>query len=414
MSIRQLALFVHVMMVVVLVQSSPGWSGGPVHGAKGAAMGTAFAAVVDDPSAIAHNPAGLGFLEGTRIYSGITAVTHQTDFSAAEGSTESTEFQVFFPPHLYASSDLKTESVAVGLGIFSQFGIGGRKWPDDGPFRYLSTESYIATLAANPVVAWRPLPSLALSAGAVYLWTVNRMERKVDQSPMGAGDGTLRVDADGGGWGWTLGVLWKANEQLQIGAAYRSGIDVDLSGEVELEGIAPPLQPVFGGSGFTSPVTSQVSFPSIVTLGVAWQPTPRWTLSGEVEWIDWSTFDQQRIDVQQPIPAVGFGDIEIPLDWEDGWIFKLGVEYRLDERLALRGGYTFLTQLAPEATLAPANPDADQHYLSLGTGVTVDRLTIDLFFTVGLYVDRQVNNAITAGTYRTLSQGLGISVGWHF
>jgi long-chain fatty acid transport protein len=106
--------------------------------------------------------------------------------------------------------------------------------------------------------------------------------------------------------------------------------------------------------------------------------------------------------------------MDIPLDWEDGWILKLGIEYRIEDRLALRGGYTFVTQLVPEETLTPANPDADQHTLSLGVGTTVGRLTIDAFFSFCVYADREVANAIADGTYRTLSQGLGVSLGWRF
>lgn len=414
MPFRPVVLFATALVVVVFFDSSPAFSAGPVHGAKGAAMGTAFAAVADDPSAIAHNSAGLGFQNGSRIYSGGTGVTSQTLFRGADGSSEKSDFQIFFPPHLYASSDLHTDTVAIGLGIFSPFGIGGRKWSEEGAFRYISTESYIATLAVNPVFAWRPIPALSLAAGVNYLWTLNRMEKMVDQSLLASGDGKMRFDGDGDGWGWNLGLLWRVTDQVRVGAAYRSSIDVDLTGKIDVERIAPALQSVFGGSSFTTGATMRVTFPPIVTFGIAWQWAPSWTLVAEAEWSGWSTFDHQRICIQNRIPAAGVDDIEISLDWEDSWIFKLGAEYRMTNRLALRSGYAYVTSPVPERTLAPSNPDAEQHYITLGAGYTVGRLTIDAFYSFGLYKEREVNNDITSGTYSTDSHFLGISLGWSF
>ena len=90
-------------------------AGGPIHGAKAAAMGTAFVAVADDPSAILHNPAGLANLKGTNLYGGGIAVILSSEYKSPEGGRERTSFQVFFPPHFYISTDLGTNSLGLGL-----------------------------------------------------------------------------------------------------------------------------------------------------------------------------------------------------------------------------------------------------------------------------------------------------------
>jgi len=111
----------------------------PTQGAKAAAMGTAVVAVADDPSAISHNPAGLANLRGTHIYNGMTALSIKSTFENPTGQPEKTQFQVFLPFHLYLCPDLGVKNMTFGLGIFSPFGIGGRKWPDTGLTRYAST-----------------------------------------------------------------------------------------------------------------------------------------------------------------------------------------------------------------------------------------------------------------------------------
>jgi long-subunit fatty acid transport protein len=100
------------------------FAGGPILGARSTGMGTAFTAVADDPSTIAVNPAGLTQLKGTELYGGTTFIIPSTEYTSLNGHTEETEFQIFFPPHLYVVSDLKKENLRFGLGIFSLYGIG--------------------------------------------------------------------------------------------------------------------------------------------------------------------------------------------------------------------------------------------------------------------------------------------------
>ena len=99
-------LFGHILLLSFFFATSS-IAGGPAHGAKGAGMGTAFAAVADDPSAIAHNPGGIGFQQGTRLYLGAMAVAPETRFKGDYGYTEETESQIFFAPHAYLSSELQ-------------------------------------------------------------------------------------------------------------------------------------------------------------------------------------------------------------------------------------------------------------------------------------------------------------------
>jgi long-chain fatty acid transport protein len=409
---RAISLFLITMVFVLLpchVRAAT-----PVHGAKAAGMGTAFAAVADDPSAIVHNPAGLGFQKGTKLYAGVTGVVTNSSITDSFGQKEKTDFRVYYPPHLYVTSDLNTEKIVAGMGIFSPFGIGGRNWHEQGLTRYLSSESLIATLAANPTVAWRVYPSLSFACGMVYLWSYDRMEQRVDQSFVTAADGNSSFEADGDGWGYNLGLLWRATDSFNVAVAFRSAIIVDLKGKIQLENIAPPLQPLFGGSNFSTPASTDLKFPPIVTVGISWKPCHHWTLALETEWLGWSSFDRQTIYFEYPVPAAGFNDIVIDLNWKNSWIYKIGVEYLPNDNLALRFGYGYSLSPVPDTTLNPTNPDAPQHDFCLGLGYTINRLTVDLFCIYALYEDRNVSNTILSGRYTNRSYYSGISLGWLF
>ncbi|MDF1581401.1 MAG: hypothetical protein P1P74_11590 [Desulfuromonadales bacterium] len=115
----------------------------------------------------------------------------------------------------------------------------------DGATRYLSTESNIATLSVNPTLAWQLTPSLSL-------------------------------EGEGDGWVYNFGLLLK-KEKWSLALAYRSAVDVRVKGEAEISGIAPALQPAFGGSDLIAPLiggclVSSIRFTLTLTMGLLFNP----------------------------------------------------------------------------------------------------------------------------------------------
>jgi long-chain fatty acid transport protein len=389
-------------------------AGGPVHGARAAGMGTAFVGVADDPSAILFNPGGLTQIKGTSLYGGVTAVSPSTAYAVTSGNTSRTEFQIFYAPHLYAASDLGTEDFVFGLGLYSPFGIGGRKWDPAGPTRYSSVESAIATFSVNPTIAWRTSSALSIAFGIDYMRSNIEMKRMVDQSAVGAGDASARLESEGDGWGYNLGALFRAGERLRIGAAYRSAINVNYRGDMTIEGIAPPLQPLFGGTSYNSAITTSNRFPDIYSLGASYLLSTKLVLDADAELVRWSSFKKTEVNIVQEVPAAGLTDASTPLDWKDSWQFKIGAEYRMSDTLALRAGYAFINTPVPDHTFEPGNPDADQHNVSIGMGYRTGNWWIDGFYNIGIFRDRTVQNAVVNGEFRNSAHYLGVSAGRTF
>ena len=390
------------------------FAGSYPHGAKGAGMGTAFSSIADDPSAIAYNPAGIGFQKGTRIYGGGIALLPKTEFKDAAGNTEETESEVFGAPHMFLTSEISDTDFTLGLGIFSPFGVGGRSWSDTGSTRYLSTSSLISTLAASPVVAWRPQPTLSLAFGPILMYANESMERMVNQSTVMGSDAKTSFEADGTGWGWNVSLLWKPSKKVHIGAVYRSRVTLDVEGDIELTNIVPALQPLFGGQNVSTGASSSHDFPAVATLSVSWLPDDHWTFVIEGEWVEWSTFANQTISIDDPASARGLTGTTIVMNWEDSWIFKIGGQYKLNDTWAYRGGYSYTTSQVPSETMTPATPEGDQHYFSAGVGLSFTKLTVDFYYSYTLHEDRTVSNAVSNGEYSNNSHSLGVSIGWKF
>ncbi|MEK6742258.1 MAG: outer membrane protein transport protein [Nitrospirota bacterium] len=401
------------LLSVLFTAGPPAFAGGPVHGARAAGMGTAFVGLSDDPSAILFNPAGLTQLKGTQLYGGVTAVHPSTTYSNTSGASESTKSQTFFPPHLYFTTDSAGSNLVLGLGLYSPFGIGGRKWDETGLTRYQSVESSIATLSLNPTIAWRVSDSISLAAGIDYLRAAMKMKRMLDQSLFGAGDAISEVEADGDGWGYNLGAMFRAGDRLKIGAAYRSAVKVEYRGDMTIEKIAPALQPPFSGPSYKTAIETQNRFPEIWSLGAAYRFSPKLVVAADAELVRWSSFKTMALHIDQQVPPV-LVDSSASLDWKDSWQFKIGAEYAASDTLALRAGYAYINTPVPDQSLEPGNPDADQHNISVGIGYTAAPYRVDGFYSVSLYRDRSPQNGMLRGTYENIAHYLGVSVGRAF
>lgn len=393
-----------------------GWNtaraGTPIHGAKAAGMAAAFVAVCDDPSAILHNPAGIANLKGTNFYSGVTAVTSSVKFENASGQTEEADDKVYFPPHAYATSDFNLKNLSFGLGLYSPFGIGGREWSNEGLTRYLSTKNLISTFAANPVFAYRITPQVYIGIGVYYLYASNEAERMINQSALGFSDGKFSLEGDGGGLGYNMGLLLFPDSKISFGMAYRSKVDVDQDIDLRLTNLAPALHPFTGGPSADFDAESSLVFPEVLSFGLAYRPTDSLTVAVEFEWTGWSSFDRVDVDLKNEIPQAGISDFILDYDYKDTWFYKVGIDYRLTPEFSIRAGYAYVETPAPSRTLNPANPDADQHNLSLGFGYKKDKWRFDFFYMADKFEKRSVDNRFVDGEFKTFGHFAGFSIGY--
>lgn len=134
----------------------------------------------------------------------------------------------------------------------------------------------------------------------------------------------------------------------------------------------------------------------------------------DLEQIRWSSFKRAELTLLNKVPAAGFSDSSVALDWRDIWTIKAGAEYRVNDSLALRGGYAYVATPAPGYTLEAGNPYSTQHNFSLGFGYKLKNMTLDFFYMAGFYTDRTVSNNILSGKYGNFVHYAGLSIGQRF
>lgn len=378
----------------------------------------AFSAQANDPSAVFFNPAGITQLEGTHLLSGTTLIAPSTFFKDLGGlKRTSMNRKVFFPPNFYLTHQMN-DHFSAGLGAFSPFALS-TEWPDRWAGRFIATFASINTIYVNPVLAWRITPQISLAAGIDYLYSEVELKRAIDPTPLSPlfPEGVAKLEADGSAIGYNLGLLFHPLENLSLGVSYRSGIQVNYHGEVDFRfpatGLAPvdqPLRTLFPDND----VSTTINLPRLLSVGVAVTPLEHWTFAFELRWTGWSSFDKLTVNFRKNTVAVS--TITLPQNYNDVFSYNLGVNYRWNERLTLRSGYSFDQSPVPDETLDPILPDSDRHWVSLGADYQVGPLTFSFAYQAGFSEARSTdkNQFGFNGKYRTFTHVAGINLGYRF
>lgn len=398
-------------------------------GAKAMAMGNAFAAQADDPSALAYNPAGIAFLKGAQMQVGTTTIvvpettfTGATKISRPTTVSEKANQDIFIAPTVYATTSLESMPLSFGLGINS-FHPLAKRWDTGSAFRDSIQSISIKPVNIQPTVAYRfDDLNLAVAGGVDVTYAQISMQKAVYNAGLGGDLGSLGVDGDAVGYGYNAGVLWKPTPAVSFALAYRSKIKLGVDGDANYLGLITPTDlpspysAIFPARGTTvkSAASADITLPDALTLGVAWKPIEELTLEFDAERTGWSSYD--KLDVKfanTTVPGVYANVLNNkpdPKNWKDVWAYRFGAQYAVTPKMDLRAGYAFDKNPAPESTLSPELPDADRHNFSIGSGLHNEYGAIDLAYMWVHWVDRTVDNLKETGTFKSDAHLFAISL----
>src|SRR5215831_1540267 len=403
-------------------------------GTAASGMSNAFSAQADDPSALHYNPAGMTQLHGVEFMTGILLSGGTTSFTSPTGQTATGDRNgsVAWPPpgHMYLTANLKDLGVTalgdltVGIGLTVPFGSITR-WPNDGPFRTVTTFNTLPLLDIKPTVAYRVTKDLSLGLGAdIYTFSGLFGEGQVERKfvwPGGSGipaGSQMELFGSDTAAGFNVSLLYTALRNADdkpvanIGIVYRSQATLHLNGGLLANGAK------------VSDATATFVLPQVITGAVAIWPVR----NREREW---------KLDVD----VANGSTIPQPLNWRSTYAVMVGTEYKwlaLESlpgwELALRTGWTNQQNQMPDVTFDPGIPSADVNILGGGAGflckeqgrflglipcgelgigeVKPKSIGLDLSFQAALYEDRTITgnrNPTVNGLYKTTYYVGGIS-----
>jgi long-subunit fatty acid transport protein len=362
----------------------PAWAGGydtpMLYSARHMGMGGTAIGFVEDPSALFHNPAGLGqvrrlsaLADFSLLLGGLRASPDTTPGTPRDIDSEPTVAPMFLLGGAYRLTDW----LVAGLGVYP-IASAGATYEYDGIVGRTEDRTRLVFIEASPGLAFNLPGRVRLGLG--YRITYVNLQRFKGWKP----EDRRGFDFDLSGFnllGFRVGAQWEPVDRLQLGAVYRhkvtttvkndtgwaAGQYVDVSTEFLLPsklgagarydlgdvGLAVDLEYLFNGQNEGSP---------LIGTTVANEFTPA---------------------MPATVPNV--------FRWKNALTARTGVEYRLlpaapqeQGRLALRLGYVFDAKTTnPDFPSAFGTPPGPTHIVTAGAGWNVGTWQVNLAYARG-------------------------------
>lgn len=391
----------------------------PTQSAKALAMGGAFVAQANDPTAIYYNPGGLGLLAKKKGASlGLTTSKLNESLyqglppGIGAGTVGEQETSMDNVPHVFGTLPFGAR-VVTGVGVYSPFRMR-TEWadPEVFPGRRLAFESELSSLDITTSAGVALGSSFGIGGAIVFRTSDYGASRRVTILDGGVvrDIGTLEMKTDTEkSYTWTAGVLHRIGGSFSWGASYRAGNETDYNG------VGRMTQILTGDAQLDDLVRTQyrfdedlalastLSLPAQATFGIAVGSGQPFLLEIDATQTNWK--DVQEIAFAFPgNPEL---DTAYPLRFEDAMTYRAGLSFRFPTGPELRFGYAMEESPQPDETVGAFLPDAARSTISAGFGL--DWLNVGLAWTT--YEQRIIATNVDAlnGNYRASAWTVAIT-----
>jgi long-chain fatty acid transport protein len=325
-----------------------------------------------------YNPANMSWLsdgwqaQANLTYIHLTPISYE-DYRSPLFDAES-EGENFLLPTGFMVSPYYGD-VRFGLSVTAPYGLA-KRWNDPYP-RATAQEFSLEVIELNPTVSYKITDMVSIAGGARMLYSEARVE--TDARYVGK-PAAMTVDGDTLEWGYNLAVAVKPSEDLNFSATYRSNVDLDFEGDVDVY-LGKTLPTIDG--------EVSVPAPAVLTIAAAFNPTEALTVELSWDRTFWSEYEELDFDFT---PALG-SPFETPKtkDWDDSSAYRIGLSYKLDETWTLMGGVAYDETPVPSETLGFELPDSDAWLFSAGTQYKVnDKMDVGMAVLYDYKEEREV------------------------
>ena len=319
--------------------------------------------------------------------------------------------------------------LALGLGISAPYGLK-TEYESDWLGRYQAIKSDLKTININPSVAFKINDMISIGGGLNYQKIDAELTNAVNMSAvsasaaaaavaagaipaaavpgilaasLGVPDGLATVKGNDSAYGYNLGVLVNLSPATRLGLSYRSAIKYEVEGDISFN--LPTVAVTNASTGAiaslvnaaTQPgqrlsagaVRASIKTPDSFSLSAAHDVSPQLQVLADVSWTGWSNIPKLefvRISTGLPITSVEY-------NWKDTWRYSLGANYKLSDRLMLRGGVAFDESPMDTAHRTPRLPDGDRTWVSVGARYLVTpAIGLDFGYTHIFIKDPRIDN----------------------
>jgi long-chain fatty acid transport protein len=348
-------------------------------GLESASMGGTDVAVARDGNAANTNPAGLAQVRGQHleISAGSAFALDMGHADRLGNDLKVDNDRLDLANFAYATR--LNENLVAGFGAFAQAGLGAEYGSLNSPFGgrdKLELLMGVGRLAAG--LGWQIDPQWSIGASLSLNYAVMKQEilpgaSRVDPvNPAASFFGSSAEDLTALRLGFRGGVQYRPSDTLTLGLAYGAKSTLRFSGDMRFNMSATGL----GEVRYRDATISGFALPEEIALGAAWQATPALLVAAEVTWLHWSdAMEEQRIVARRPGSPFAPPTVRTvqQLDWNNQYVYTLGMHYRWSDRLELYGGFNYGAAPSPSRTLSPVLLTVGEKHLTAGFRYRIDK-----------------------------------------
>ena len=398
-------------------------------GAKAVAMGGAFAATADDPSAIFYNVAGLAQQRRTAVMFGGTAINFQNNFAGdpndlftAGTSGSKYRAHTFVVPNAYAVVPFGG-NLTFGVGVFAPFGLR-TNWEQPWVGRYISSDANIKTVSFEPALAWQTSDGrFAIGGGPEYrrakvVLNRNTLARNPFNGRITDVANTYLASDWSHKWGWNVGLLVKPTPTWRIGLSYRAPMTVDFKGTATItqipSGNAQFDAVVASQLPSTQPVTTSIAMSDFAYLGIATSAVGKWDIEADIVRNSWSRFKTLSINL---VNTPALSPPTRVSNWKNTFSYRLGGNRPVTPDWDVRLGALYDKNPQPTFDISPILADSDRVGISFGVGYKRGPWVLDAT-EFALHFKKRGSNGQSQdnfnGTYKTDANLITVNLGYRF
>ncbi|MDJ1481972.1 outer membrane protein transport protein [Cytophagaceae bacterium YF14B1] len=381
-------------------------------GTKQTGMAHAGAALKTDASTLVFNPGSSVFLEGNQVYvSGNAAIINNSFLREGASKTEYADNGIAPPFSAGVMFGPKEGKWKAGLAAYTPFG-GQTDWGKSWSGQMALTSLELQAIYLQPTFSYKISDKLGIGAGFIINFGHVDLQRNLPVTGSAGGMGSAQLKGNGMGYGFNVGLYYQATDAFSLALTHRSTVKTTVDDGDAIFDVSTALS-----TSFPQPNTfkSTLNLPSTTTLGLGYKATDKFTLALDINYVHWSVYDTLSFDYKQNTPQLQ--DTKSPRNYKDSWAFRLGGQYGVTEKLAVRGGVGYVLTPIKDGYVTPEIPDANRIILTLGLGYQItDKFSIDAAFMFEDLEKRTQTNIETGlqGTYKTYAYIPSLALGYKF
>ncbi|KFI10607.1 outer membrane protein transport protein [Vibrio coralliilyticus] len=352
-------LVIYTLPLVALQSHAAGFQ---LNAQSATGLGRAYAGdaiIADNASVVAKNAAAMSLIDKPMISVGAVNIASQVDFSNIRYTPPSSTTQEIgdtgldnntFIPNAHVVYPLEGTDWTLGATVHSNFGTDV-EFEDSFEAPIFGGKTYLSSINAGFSAAYQLNEAWSLGGGIDIIYG----EGEISRTPNSANP--LRIDADGIGLGFNLGVAYVVDENNRFGLSYRYSPELTAEGDVYA-----------WEQGKTDSV--DIPLPDIIEFSGYHKLNAKWAAHYSLQYVAWSEFDK--------LTSENYSASIKDYEWKNAGHVSVGVTHYLNKDIELRAGYMY--DLSPVDQISSLSiPDTDRHWFTFGGSyAATDQLTLDL------------------------------------